>query len=141
MNREKTKGGVHLKDRGNTALPTDFVKLLKTLDENYVRTMRMSNMKVRYILPFVWMSFNLFLENRQAKEATYRNGGPLQVHTRRQWQRGRRSRLCRNKSSPRRRDPRSSQEEGWSAQGWTHSLCRQRGRRCISITFLSWACR
>ncbi|KAF5323594.1 hypothetical protein D9611_005703 [Ephemerocybe angulata] len=45
MNRETTKGGIHIKDRGNVALPTDYVKLLKTQDENYVRTMRMSNIK------------------------------------------------------------------------------------------------
>ncbi|KAL1708342.1 small-subunit processome [Schizophyllum commune] len=45
MNREKTRRGVHLKDRGNTSLPVDFVKVLKTQDENYVRTMRASNLK------------------------------------------------------------------------------------------------
>ncbi|TRM65904.1 u3 small nucleolar RNA-associated protein 11 [Schizophyllum amplum] len=45
MNKEKTRGGVHLKDRGNTSLPVDFVKVLKTQDENYVRTMRASNVK------------------------------------------------------------------------------------------------
>ncbi|TFK30858.1 u3 small nucleolar RNA-associated protein 11 [Coprinopsis marcescibilis] len=45
MNKEKTKRGVHVKDRGNTALPTDMVKLLKTQDENYVRTMQTSNLK------------------------------------------------------------------------------------------------
>ncbi|PPR00027.1 hypothetical protein CVT24_009036 [Panaeolus cyanescens] len=45
MTKEKTQGGVRLKDRGNVALPTDMVKLLKTQDENYVRTMRTSNQK------------------------------------------------------------------------------------------------
>ncbi|EKM84161.1 hypothetical protein AGABI1DRAFT_67423 [Agaricus bisporus var. burnettii JB137-S8] len=45
MIKEKTKGGVHIKDRGNTALPVDIVKVLKTQDENYVRTMRASNAK------------------------------------------------------------------------------------------------
>ena len=50
MNREKTRGGVHTKDRGNVALPTDYVKLLKTQDENYVRTMRMSNLKVSFLI-------------------------------------------------------------------------------------------
>ncbi|KAL0578490.1 hypothetical protein V5O48_003483 [Marasmius crinis-equi] len=45
MTKEKTKGGVHSKDRGNVALPTDMIKVLKTQDENYVRTMRASNMK------------------------------------------------------------------------------------------------
>ncbi|KAK7059193.1 hypothetical protein VNI00_001820 [Paramarasmius palmivorus] len=45
MAKEKTKGGVHVKDRGNVALPTDIIKVLKTQDENYVRTMRASNQK------------------------------------------------------------------------------------------------
>ncbi|KAF5388506.1 hypothetical protein D9757_004604 [Collybiopsis confluens] len=45
MTKEKTKGGVHLKDRGSVALPTDVVKVLKTQDENYVRTMRAANLK------------------------------------------------------------------------------------------------
>ncbi|TFK36920.1 small-subunit processome [Crucibulum laeve] len=45
MIKEKTKGGVHIKDRGNVALPTDIVKVLKTQDENYVRTMRASGLK------------------------------------------------------------------------------------------------
>ncbi|KXN88740.1 putative U3 small nucleolar RNA-associated protein 11 [Leucoagaricus sp. SymC.cos] len=45
MVREKTKKGVHVKDRGNQALPVDIVKVLKTQDENYVRTMRTSNSK------------------------------------------------------------------------------------------------
>lgn len=40
------QGGVHVKDRGNVALPTDVVKVLKTQDENYVRTMRASGLKV-----------------------------------------------------------------------------------------------
>ncbi|KAF5352459.1 hypothetical protein D9756_006017 [Leucocoprinus leucothites] len=45
MVREKTTKGVHTKDRGNVGLPVDIVKVLKTQDENYVRTMRMSNAK------------------------------------------------------------------------------------------------
>ncbi|KAF9056585.1 small-subunit processome [Panaeolus papilionaceus] len=45
MTKEKTQGGVRIKDRGNAALPTDMVKVLKTQDENYVRTMRASNQK------------------------------------------------------------------------------------------------
>ncbi|KAH9486545.1 U3 small nucleolar RNA-associated protein 11 [Psilocybe cubensis] len=45
MLKEKTKGGVHHKDRGNVALPTDIVKVLKSQDENYVRTMRTSGLK------------------------------------------------------------------------------------------------
>ncbi|KIP10113.1 hypothetical protein PHLGIDRAFT_115748 [Phlebiopsis gigantea 11061_1 CR5-6] len=45
MVKQKTKGGVHIQDRGNEALPVDVVKLLKSQDENYVRTMRTSNQK------------------------------------------------------------------------------------------------
>ncbi|KAH9944271.1 small-subunit processome [Epithele typhae] len=45
MTREKTEGGVHVKDRGNEALPTDIVKVLKTQDENYLRTMRAAGLK------------------------------------------------------------------------------------------------
>ncbi|KAI0375131.1 small-subunit processome [Pilatotrama ljubarskyi] len=45
MTRERTEGGVHVKDRGNQALPTDIVKVLKTQDENYLRTMRALGLK------------------------------------------------------------------------------------------------
>ncbi|KAI0296216.1 small-subunit processome [Russula brevipes] len=45
MNRERTEGGVHVQDRGNPSLPTDMVKILKTQDENYVRTMRATGLK------------------------------------------------------------------------------------------------
>ncbi|KAF8167690.1 small-subunit processome [Crassisporium funariophilum] len=45
MSKERTKGGVHIKSRDNVALPTDIVKVLKTQDENYVRTMRASGLK------------------------------------------------------------------------------------------------
>ncbi|CAA7265958.1 unnamed protein product [Cyclocybe aegerita] len=45
MTRQRTKGGVHIQSRGNVALPTDIVKVLKTQDENYVRTMRSSGQK------------------------------------------------------------------------------------------------
>ncbi|KAJ8495639.1 hypothetical protein ONZ51_g1565 [Trametes cubensis] len=45
MTREKTEGGVHVKDRGNQALPVDIVKVLKTQDENYLRTMRAVGLK------------------------------------------------------------------------------------------------
>lgn len=37
---------MHIQSRGNAALPTDIVKVLKTQDENYVRTMRASGIKV-----------------------------------------------------------------------------------------------
>jgi U3 small nucleolar RNA-associated protein 11 len=46
MRREKTREGVHSKDRGNPVLPVDIVKVLKTQDENYVRTMRTAGLKV-----------------------------------------------------------------------------------------------
>ncbi|GLB35943.1 putative U3 small nucleolar RNA-associated protein 11 [Lyophyllum shimeji] len=45
MRNERTKDGVHIKNRGNVALPTDIVKVLKTQDENYVRTMRLAGLK------------------------------------------------------------------------------------------------
>lgn len=45
MTRQKTKRGVHVHDRGNRPLPTDIVKVLKTQDENYVRTMKLANLK------------------------------------------------------------------------------------------------
>ncbi|KAK0233712.1 u3 small nucleolar RNA-associated protein 11 [Armillaria fumosa] len=45
MTREKTKGGVHVKERGNVALPIDMVKVLKTQDENYIRAMRAAGLK------------------------------------------------------------------------------------------------
>ena len=36
-----------MQDRGNVSLPVDMVKILKTQDENYVRTMRAAGLKVR----------------------------------------------------------------------------------------------
>ncbi|KAJ4485900.1 u3 small nucleolar RNA-associated protein 11 [Lentinula aciculospora] len=45
MTKERTKGGIHIKDKGNAALPTDVVKVLKTQDENYIRTMRSAGLK------------------------------------------------------------------------------------------------
>jgi hypothetical protein len=36
-----------VQDRGNASLPVDMVKILKTQDENYVRTMRAAGLKVR----------------------------------------------------------------------------------------------
>ncbi len=35
-----------MQDRGNASLPVDMVKILKTQDENYVRTMRTAGLKV-----------------------------------------------------------------------------------------------
>jgi U3 small nucleolar RNA-associated protein 11 len=45
MNKERTVQGVHVKDRGNASMPMDMVKLLKTQDEGYVRTMRANGLK------------------------------------------------------------------------------------------------
>ncbi|KAF7290489.1 hypothetical protein MKEN_01495900 [Mycena kentingensis (nom. inval.)] len=45
MKNQSTKGGVHVADRGNVALPQDIVKVLKSQDENYVRTMRSAGLK------------------------------------------------------------------------------------------------
>ncbi|KAF9245917.1 small-subunit processome [Melanogaster broomeanus] len=45
MNKEKTVQGVHVKDRGNVAIPMDMVKLLKTQDEGYIRTMKAVGLK------------------------------------------------------------------------------------------------
>ncbi|KIJ65030.1 hypothetical protein HYDPIDRAFT_27762 [Hydnomerulius pinastri MD-312] len=45
MNKEKTVGGVHVKDRGNVSIPMDMVKLLKTQDEGYIRTMKAVGLK------------------------------------------------------------------------------------------------
>jgi hypothetical protein len=38
-----------VQDRGNASLPVDMVKILKTQDENYVRTMRAAGLKVRSV--------------------------------------------------------------------------------------------
>ena len=35
-----------MQDRGNESLPVDVVKVLKTQDENYLRTMRTVGLKV-----------------------------------------------------------------------------------------------
>ncbi|KAH9835906.1 small-subunit processome [Rhodofomes roseus] len=45
MNRQQTRGGVHMQSRGNEALPVDIVKVLKSQDENYLRTMRTAGLK------------------------------------------------------------------------------------------------
>ena len=41
-------------------MPVDIVKVLKTQDENYVRTMRSSNAKVRFLL----LSLSLYVRVR-----------------------------------------------------------------------------
>ncbi|EJD52104.1 small-subunit processome [Auricularia subglabra TFB-10046 SS5] len=45
MVKQRTKGGVHIQDRGNQVLPVDMVKILKTQDGNYLRTTRATNAK------------------------------------------------------------------------------------------------
>ncbi|KAH8119897.1 u3 small nucleolar RNA-associated protein 11 [Phellopilus nigrolimitatus] len=45
MNRQKTQKGIHVQDRGNSSMPVDMVNILKTQDENYVRTMRAAGLK------------------------------------------------------------------------------------------------
>ncbi|KAI5121153.1 hypothetical protein M0805_007151 [Coniferiporia weirii] len=45
MNRQRTQGGVHIQDRGNSSLDVDIAKVLKTQDENYIRTMRAVGLK------------------------------------------------------------------------------------------------
>ncbi|KAI0034161.1 small-subunit processome [Vararia minispora EC-137] len=45
MNRQRTERGVHVHERGNPVLPGDTIKVLKTQDENYVRTMRAAGLK------------------------------------------------------------------------------------------------
>lgn len=62
------QNGVHIKSRGNVALPTDIVKVLKTQDENYVRTMRSSGLKVCLFIILPLLVLNDHLENREDKE-------------------------------------------------------------------------
>ena len=45
-----TQKGVHVQDRGNVSLPIDMVKVLKSQDENYIRTMRLVGLKVCMLL-------------------------------------------------------------------------------------------
>ncbi|KIK30314.1 hypothetical protein PISMIDRAFT_58857, partial [Pisolithus microcarpus 441] len=45
MNKERTVEGVHIQERGNKPMPMDMVKLLKTQDEGYIRTMRATGLK------------------------------------------------------------------------------------------------
>ncbi|KAF7793402.1 hypothetical protein EIP86_004514 [Pleurotus ostreatoroseus] len=45
MTGQRTVGGVHVQDRGNESLPVDIVKVLKSQDENYIRTKRTAGLK------------------------------------------------------------------------------------------------
>lgn len=49
MVKAKTRGGVHLQDRGNEALSVDVVKLLKTQDLGYVKMQIAQDENVRGI--------------------------------------------------------------------------------------------
>lgn len=58
-----------MQDRGNASLPVDIVKILKTQDENYVRTMRAGGSKVRsvyYLLRSLPLT-SYVIENREAQ--------------------------------------------------------------------------
>lgn len=57
MKNERTVQGVHVKDRGNTAMPMDMVKLLKSQDEGYIRTIKTVGLKVRSSVPSYDRSF------------------------------------------------------------------------------------
>lgn len=78
MNKEKTIGGVHVQERGNTAMPIDMVKLLKTQDEGYIRTMKNLGLKVRAPpLPSPRSHvFTRVIENRQDQKPTDGVGQP-----------------------------------------------------------------
>lgn len=52
MVNSRTKKGIHVQDRGNEAMPVDVVKLLKTQDAGYVRTLLNTEEKVGLSLPF-----------------------------------------------------------------------------------------
>lgn len=41
-----SQGGVHIQDRGNEPMPVDVVKLLKTQDAGYIRTLASTEEKV-----------------------------------------------------------------------------------------------
>ena len=51
-----------MQSRGNTALPTDVVKVLKSQDENYIRTARTAGLKVHLsnsrVLYFTVLTFH-----------------------------------------------------------------------------------
>ncbi|KAH7914763.1 u3 small nucleolar RNA-associated protein 11 [Hygrophoropsis aurantiaca] len=64
MNKERTVQGVHVKDRGNVSMPADLVKILKTQDEGYVRTMRsVGRKKIDNLKRDLTMMANLVISN------------------------------------------------------------------------------
>ena len=76
MKHEQTVGGVHVKDRGNAPMPMDMVKLLKSQDEGYIRTIKTVGLKVRASIPLVVVDHSRVVENRQDQAATHRSGKP-----------------------------------------------------------------
>ena len=51
-------------------MPDDLVKILKTQDEGYVRTMRATGLKVSfYVLDDIFCSYIHFAENRKVKSS------------------------------------------------------------------------
>ncbi|TFK99743.1 small-subunit processome [Pterulicium gracile] len=64
MTKQKTTNGVHHHDRGNVPLPMDMVKVLKTQDENYIRTVRSAGLKkIERIKTQLTMLANLMKSN------------------------------------------------------------------------------
>ena len=86
MKNERTVGGVHVKDRGHTAMPMDMVKLLKSQDEGYIRTVKAVGLKVRSSVPVAMsvLAHAPALENRQDQATGHRSGESRLV-----WSRGR----------------------------------------------------
>lgn len=74
MKNERTVGGVHVKDRGNIAMPVDMVKLLKSQDEGYIRTIKTVGLKVRSSVHSPWSSHLRAIENRQDQATAHRSG-------------------------------------------------------------------
>ena len=69
---------MHVQDRGNEALPVDIVKVLKSQDEGYIRTMRTAGLKVRLRSNISEQDGlnNIALENRQAEDPVECACGP-----------------------------------------------------------------
>lgn len=52
MINSRTKKGVHMQSRGNETLDVDLVKVLKTQDAGYVRTVLSAEVKVSGLSPW-----------------------------------------------------------------------------------------
>lgn len=79
MKNERTVEGVHVKDRGNTSMPMDMVKLLKSQDQGYIQTIKAVGLKVRSPVPLVVVSHSCAIENRQDQATTHGLGKPCLV--------------------------------------------------------------